>query len=53
MANSKYECRRCGRPFVVKEGEKEAQCPHCESKDVIVQPARPAPPSCGTGGRFK
>ena len=53
MTNTTYECRRCGRPFQVKEGEKEPQCLHCASKDVVVRPARPVtPPSCGREGRF-
>ena len=27
MADSTYECRKCGRPFQVKEGDKEGAMP--------------------------
>ncbi|MGD0229123.1 MAG: hypothetical protein ABSC19_02040 [Syntrophorhabdales bacterium] len=53
MADKKYECKRCGRPFQVKTEEKEPQCVHCGSKEVAAQPDRPiAPSSCGPRGRF-
>ena len=53
MESGKYDCKRCGRPFALKEDEKEPQCVHCGSKDVAPQPERPRAPSvCGPRGRF-
>lgn len=53
MENRKYECTRCGRPFQVKEEQKEPKCIHCGSMAVIVQPERTVGiTSCSPRGRF-
>ena len=53
MDNRKYECRRCGRPFQVRDEQQEPKCIHCGSKDVIVQPERTVTiTSCNSRGRF-
>jgi len=44
MFGEEYECKDCGRAFLVREDEKRVpKCPGCESENVAPRPARQLP----------
>jgi Zn finger protein HypA/HybF involved in hydrogenase expression len=44
MPGKEYECKDCGRAFLVdEEKKKEPQCPGCEGGNVAQKKARPLP----------
>jgi DNA-directed RNA polymerase subunit RPC12/RpoP len=44
MPGKEYECRECGRTFLVDEEKKrELKCPSCEGGNVAVKQERPLP----------
>ena len=44
MPGKEYECKDCGRAFLVFEDEKKALvCPSCEGENVEPKPAKPLP----------
>lgn len=44
MPGKEYECKECGRAFLVYDGEKkEPKCPSCESEKVAPKKAQPLP----------
>jgi Zn finger protein HypA/HybF involved in hydrogenase expression len=45
MPGKEYECKDCGRAFLIdEEKKKELKCPSCESGSVAWKQARPLPP---------
>ncbi len=44
MFGEEYECKDCGRAFLVREEEKRIlKCPGCGSENVVPRQARPLP----------
>ncbi len=44
MFGKEYECKDCGRAFLVREEERKTlACPGCESENVALKPPRPLP----------
>ncbi len=44
MPGKEYECKDCGRAFLVYEEEKRAaKCPSCESESLSLKKAQPLP----------
>ena len=43
MHGKEYECKDCGRAFLVKEEESVPKCPGCESESVAPKEARLLP----------
>lgn len=44
MPGKEYECKDCGRGFLVyEEDEKEPRCPSCDGGNVAPKAARPLP----------
>ncbi|MDD3845578.1 MAG: hypothetical protein PHC90_04380 [Syntrophorhabdaceae bacterium] len=45
MPGNEYECKDCGRAFLVDEEEMGgAKCPSCEGGNVVPREPRPLPP---------
>lgn len=44
MPGKEYECKDCGRAFLVYEDEKRGpKCPSCEGENVAPKAAKPLP----------
>lgn len=44
MPGKEYECKDCGRAFLVYEEKKKGpKCPSCESGNVVLKQATPLP----------
>jgi DNA-directed RNA polymerase subunit RPC12/RpoP len=44
MSGKEYECKDCGRAFLVdEEKKKETKCPSCEGGNLTLKQERPLP----------
>ena len=43
MAGTEYECKDCGRAFVVYEEDKVLLCPRRDGENVVVKPKKTVP----------
>jgi rubrerythrin len=52
MEGRKYECRKCGKSFEMKEKDKAPKCVHCGSTEAAPVEEKAAAASCGPRRRF-
>lgn len=43
MPGKEYECKDCGRAFLVYEEKKTLICPSCDGENIAPKEARPLP----------